>query len=125
MRIQCQQLQCKYIEAVTAGSVLSRDFYSRHPLLEPCLCSFPAFFRNTDQKVKPRTARRAAAELQSLFDVSLTFSSPNMMTGAYGGNGIEGSVISPAVQVLNLWFIMFRRVVCSSIVAPVWVGFAP
>ena len=49
--------------------------------------------------MRPRAARRAAAQLQSLFDSSLTYSSNEMMT--MGNNGIGNAMITPAIQVTN------------------------
>ena len=51
------------------------------------------------QKMRPRSVRRAAAQLQSLFDSSLTFSSPGIAKGHADGMG--GPIMAPAVQVNN------------------------
>jgi hypothetical protein len=48
-------------------------------------------------KMRPRSVRRAAAQIQTLFDSSLTFSSPAIVTDCR--KGMTGPVISPAVQV--------------------------
>ena len=55
--------------------------------------------------MRPRAARRAAAQLQSLFDSSLTYSSNEMMT--MGNNGIGNAMITPAIQVTN-YFLTIR-----------------
>ena len=55
--------------------------------------------------MRPRAARRAAAQLQSLFDSSLTYSSNEMMT--MGNHGIGNAMITPAIQVTN-YFLTIR-----------------
>ena len=55
--------------------------------------------------MRPRAARRAAAQLQSLFDSSLTYSSNEMMT--MGNNGIGNAMITPAIQVINYFLINY------------------
>ena len=52
---------------------------------------------NPTQKIRPRTARRATAQLQSLYDSSLSFSSPPDARGRIGG--ADFAVVSPVVQV--------------------------
>ena len=47
--------------------------------------------------MRPRSVRRAAAQLQTLFDSSLTFSSTAMATDCR--KGTTGPIISPTVQV--------------------------
>ena len=49
--------------------------------------------------MRPRAARRAAAQLQSLFDSSLAYCSNEMMT--LGNGGIGNAMITPAIQVTN------------------------
>ena len=61
--------------------------------------------------MRPRAARRAAAQLQSLFDSSLTYSSNEMMT--MGNNGIGNAMITPAIQVTN-YFLTIRLASQSS-----------
>ena len=53
--------------------------------------------------MRPRAARRAAAQLQSLFDSSLAYSSNEMMT--LGNGGIGNAMITPAIQVTNYFLI--------------------
>ena len=49
--------------------------------------------------MRPRAARRAAAQLQSLFDSSLTYSSSEMVT--MRNSGIGNAMITPPIQVTN------------------------
>ena len=55
-----------------------------------------------NQKIRPRTARRAAAQLQSLYDSSLSFSNPSDVRGQIGGS--DCTVVSPVVQVCFYYF---------------------
>ena len=48
-------------------------------------------------KMRPRSSRRAEAQLQTLFDSSLSFSSPAALKDY--GKGMTCPVISPGVQV--------------------------
>ena len=57
---------------------------------------------NAAQKIRPRTARRAAAQLQSLYDSSLSFSNPSDARGRIVG--ADCSVVSPIVQVCFQYF---------------------
>ena len=57
-------------------------------------------------KMRPRSVRRAAAQLQTLFDSSLSFSSTANVTDCR--KGTTGPIISPTVQVnldiLIIWY---------------------
>ena len=57
--------------------------------------------------MRPRAARRAAAQLQSLFDSSLTYSSSEMVT--MSNSGIGNAMITPPIQVTN-YFLTIRLV---------------
>ena len=57
--------------------------------------------------MRPRAARRAAAQLQSLFDSSLTYSSSKMVT--IGNTGIGNAMITPTIQVIT-YFLTIRLV---------------
>ena len=57
--------------------------------------------------MRPRAARRAAAQLQSLFDSSLTYSSSEMVT--MRNSGIGNAMITPPIQVTN-YFLTIRLV---------------